>query len=92
MRFCPVCGRDHDPGPCPMPSVAPTSPDWESRQYLRISRTISIAGLLLIVAGQFVPRASPGMEIVGVLALVLGFATYRLSRQKRLERESKREA
>ena len=60
-------------------------------QYLRISRTISIAGLLLVVAGQFTPTASPGIEIVGAGVLILGLVTYRLSRRKRLELESHQE-
>lgn len=88
MSFCPVCGRDHPPGPCPISSVAPDSPDWEAKQYLRLSRGLVVVGVVLIVVGQLTTGVSPGLEIAGSGTLILGIATYFVSRRKRQELKS----
>jgi hypothetical protein len=93
MRFCPVCGRDHAPGPCPISSLAPQSPGWEAKQYLRICKLLVMMGLVPIVAAQFTSGPGFGMgEIVGTVLLVLGLVTYMISRRKQLELDSPTEA
>ena len=83
MSFCPVCGRDHNPGPCPIPFIEPDSPYWESDQYKRIAIGVTIAGLLSLSASFVMPVAVLGFRIVGGVAIAIGIASFILARSKR---------
>jgi len=81
MSFCGVCGRDHDPGPCPIPFVEPDSPNWESEQYNRVGKGTILIGVLIIVLSLFMPVVAGAFLAVGAITLVSGVAVYILAKK-----------
>lgn len=65
-RFCAICGREHEPGPCP---VAPAFPDADpATQY----RKLGFGGLVLGV-GLFAVAFSQGIVDMLFLTMALLF-------------------
>ena len=88
MSFCPVCGRDHKPGPCPIPSVEPESPDWEAKQYTRISVAAMASGLILLVISQLTQTIDDITAVLGFLSLLVGGGLFLVARKKNAELDS----
>ncbi len=73
MSFCAICGRDHEPGPCPIPSVEPKSPTWESDQYRKLGFAAILFGIAIVTVGMLSVSIVPLFLVVGVALVLLGF-------------------
>ena len=89
MSFCAICGRDHDPGPCPIPSVEPHSPDWEARLYMRLAWGALVTGLLFFTISPSMVTGTRIGQGIGVVALLVSAAMFWVSRKKRPQSDSK---
>ena len=75
----PVCGRGSDPGPCPIPSVEPTSPDWESNQETLRSGGYSDGFAFRIIAYS----GSTSVHVFGAVVVPAGLGMFVLAQMKR---------
>jgi hypothetical protein len=82
MHFCPICGRNHEPGPCPIPSTPNTGKNWESKRYLQIGGGTLLGGLALIALSYSVETARSLVAITGMAISLVGLAVLVLSRLK----------
>lgn len=81
--FCPVCGRQHVPGPCPIPSVEPKSPTWESDQYRRLGFGGLVTGAIVFIIAILADIGSMLFLAAGLFFLLMGVAGLVVARQKR---------
>lgn len=91
MRFCAICGRYHEPGPCLL-STSPTgehvkgrggeSAEWEARAYNQLALGFSIIGLVFILLG--IVGGAVGIY-VGTALVLIGVWQWRIARRKAKE-------
>lgn len=82
MSFCGVCGRDHEPGPCPIPFVEPESETWESDQYRKLGLGSLVFGLIVLVFAVVFDLTYPLFLGFGGLFVLLGIGGMMLAKQK----------
>ncbi len=85
MSFCAVCGRDHEPGPCPIPSVTNDDPEYEVKQYRRLGWGGATTGILILVLSQLLDFFSYVFLTVGLLVLLAGAGCFYLAQKSEAE-------
>lgn len=81
--FCPVCGRQHVPGPCPIPFVEPESPTWESDQYRKLGYGGLATGVVVFIIAVLADLGSMPFLAAGLFFLMMGTAGLVVAHQKK---------